>query len=183
MLIGITALALAQSAEGESLRDRLQRMPPDYSWEVAMHASFSQITYWREDVPYWIGHGVRGAWGKHWGNTRLGTQVTFSVEGPVPINYTLALEPTLSVDHIKKWFLVGGSLGPALLLHSSATTIAGADISYGIAPSAALRLGWSQPWSRVGRRVFVMAEPKVRYFMDKGLNPGVALVVGAGRGR
>jgi hypothetical protein len=42
-------------------------------------------------------------------------------------------------------------------------------------------VGWSQPFSRLARRLHVVLEPKVR-MVDGRLNPTVALYVGSGRG-
>ena len=47
---------------------------------------------------------------------------------------------------------------------------------------AIARIGWSQTWSRVGRRLFLFLEPKVRY-TDGQFVPVVALAVGSGAGR
>jgi len=62
--------------------------------------------------------------------------------------------------------------------------------TFELQPSIVGRIGWSQGWTRVGRRVFVYLEPKLRPSLreDDGVrrfapNPVLALVVGSGRGR
>ena len=56
------------------------------------------------------------------------------------------------------------------------------ESAFYVVPTASVRIGWSQTWSRVGRRLFLFLEPKVRYSEEQFV-PVVALVVGSGMGR
>ncbi len=161
----------------------LERLPPKYSWELGVSASFGDITYWNDHRSYtgpYIGQGFRVGWGRNMsgGDHRLGVQTNWSIEGPVPLYYTMALDPLPSWDMISHNIQVGASLGPSLLLHS----MLGEGVFAGIAPSAAVRMGYSQSWTRVGRRVFVVLEPRVRLIGGEPQLVG-AIVVGQGRGR
>ena len=160
---------------------KLDRMPPKFSYDFAIHASFGDVTYFRTQVPPWVGFGFRGAWGRNFGVGRVGFQVTAAIEGPVPIHYSASLEPAASIDYIRNNILIGGSLGVSAMLHAE---LGKTETEYtpGVAPALGLRIGWSQSWTRVGRRVFVVLEPKVRY-IDGALGPTVSVVVGAGRGK
>lgn len=163
----------------------LDRIPPRYSYELAMQVSFGEVAYFRETVPPWVGFGLRGGWGKHFGMQRLGLNATFGAEGELGVNTYLSLEPALAWDFVspgkRGGVQVGAGIGPALGYTASAVTVDETH-SFEVAPSAALRLGWSQGWTRVGRRLFVFVEPKVRWASD-GFAPLVALAVGSGGGR
>jgi hypothetical protein len=61
------------------------------------------------------------------------------------------------------------------------------ETAFTVAPTAAARIGWSQGWSRVGRRFFFALEPRVRYSptgdsSNQPFSPQVNLVIGSGRG-
>lgn len=163
----------------------LERLPPRYSYEFALSISYGTVTYWSDYFPAWIGFGLRGGWGRNFGNSRVGFDVQVVAEGPVGVHTTLGLEPHLSWDHItREGVLFGAGIGPALLYHASAgpsVALKGVrDMTFG--PSAVARIGWSQSWSRVGRRLFVAFEPKMR-IVNGTPNPVGALVVGSGLGR
>ena len=161
---------------------QVQRLAPDISYEFGMHFSFGTLTYWREYIPAWIGFGGRFGGGKHFGDHRIGGLATIIAEGPVGVHTTLALEPAATWDYINAWGLqVGAGAGPALMYHvRNDTTVP--ERAFTINPVVAGRVGWSQSWTRVGRRLFLVVEPKVRY-IDGEFNPLVALVVGSGSGR
>ena len=75
-------------------------------------------------------------------------------------------------------------MGPSFMLHS-VLEMDGAEMTPKIAPMAAVRVGFSAPWSRLGRRVFTLFEPKVRLLTKDGeMRPDllIAVVVGSGRG-
>ena len=84
-------------------------------------------------------------------------------------------------------------IGPAVMYHVAAgeSVVLRGERDFTIEPSLVGRIGWSQTWSRVGRRLFVYLEPKVRPGLREGadgamrpvLNPVLALVVGSGKGR
>ena len=50
----------------------LDRIPPRYSYDLALHVSYGEIAYFQYTAPPWIGFGLRGGWGKNFGNQRLG---------------------------------------------------------------------------------------------------------------
>ena len=160
----------------------VQRLPPSLSYEFAMHMSYGTVTYWREFVDAWIGYGGRFAIGKHAGAHRFGGSMTFVAEGPLGVHTTLALEPHGTWDFVsKKGVALGAGIGPAGMYHFRNDTVV-PERGLTLNPSAAFRIGWSQSWTRVGRRLFVVAEPKMRW-IDGNPNPLVALVVGSGSGR
>jgi hypothetical protein len=176
-----SAVPLADATQ--SLFDQLEHMPPRSSYDVSVNVDFGEITYWRTQVPPWMGFGARVGGGKHLGDDRahrLGMALGVQLEGPVPEYFTLAFEPQATWDHVSNGVQVGASLGPAVLWHSRVSVIEHESI-VGVAPSAALRLGVSQPWSRIARRMFIVAEPRLRWVDDRP-NPSVAVVVGSGRG-
>ena len=72
---------------------------------------------------------------------------------------------------------IGASLGGAVLAHQAMDE----DSAVTLAPVVALRLGPSQPWSRLGRRMFVMAEPKLRLVQGYP-NATFSVLIGQGRG-
>lgn len=161
------------------------RLPPRVSTEFGVVVSYGTITYWRDQVPPWVGFGFRGGWGKHVGATgaqRLGITGALTAEGPVGVHSTFATDLHGTWDYVSPGqLMVGAGLGPAFLAHSRSDTVGG-EWAFGVAPSAAIRLGWSQTYTRVGRRVFIVLEPKLRYVAD-ALNPLVGLTIGSGKGR
>ena len=115
------------------------------------------------------------------GGHRLGGSMTGVIEGPMGVHTTMALEPHAAWDWVSSGGVqLGLGIGPALMYHVRADTIF-VEREVTVNPSVAGRVGWSQPWTRVGRRLFLVLEPKVRY-LDGELNPLVALVVGSGGG-
>lgn len=185
MAIGLGSTARADDpppeAPSESAWEALTRMPPRTAWDAGLHVSLGNIGYWRDETPPWVGFGLRGGWGRVFGDHRLGAAGTLSVEGPIPLYWSAILEPQATWDVVLKGLALGASVGPALMLHSELETT-GMKGVFGVAPSAAFRVGYSEPWSRVGRRFFVHAEPKLRWIRD-GLDWSVALVIGSGAGR
>jgi hypothetical protein len=160
----------------------IDRIPPNTSYEFAIQVSYGTVAYFRDSVPPWVGFGVRGGWGKNFGINRIGAAATLAAEGDVGVHTQLSLEPALAWDIVAKpGILFGASAGPAVVWTAENATIEG-KYSFEVAPSVAARLGWSQTWSRVGRRLFVFAEPKIRFAEGKA-SPVVALAVGSGGGR
>ena len=161
------------------------RLPPRESSEFAVQMGYGTVTFFREQVQPWVGFGFRGGWGKHFGEMsrhRVGPSLTGIAEGPVGVHTTLGLEPALAWDHISEGgFHVGAGLGPSFMWFIKTDRV-GAVRDRRLVPSAAVRLGWSQTYSRVGRRLFVFVEPKCRV-IDGVLNPVAVLAVGSGTGR
>jgi len=186
------ALALAAEPEvpkaeekpSDDLWQLLENMPPRASWDLAAAVGFVEITHFRDQVTPWVGFGFRGGWGKHLGerrNHRVGAGAGVYIEGQIPEFFTIAIEPTANWDYVSpKGFAAGASLGPAILVHSN-MTLTEQQWKPGISPVVAARVGWSKPFSRVLRRLFVVVEPRVRW-MDGRVNPGVYVVLGTGTG-
>ncbi len=159
----------------------VERFPPSVSYEFGMHFSLGTLSYWEDYLPGWIGFGARFGAGKHFGNHRIGGLLTGVVEGPIGVYTSFAAEPHVTWDHVgNNNIQVGFGAGPALMYHVRADTIVG-ERAVTVNPSVAARFGWSQTWTKVGRRMYLLAEPKVR--MING-TPNVvgALVVGSGGG-
>lgn len=187
-VVGLPTPAWADPLDDVGGRDdelwkALENMPPEWSTEIGLQVSFSDITYWNAYQPPYLGFGVRWGIGRHVGEKRadrFGGSLGLMVEGPVPIYWSGFLEPLFSWDRVSHNLLVGASIGPAIALHGQQLLL-GADLTPGFSPMAAVRLGWSQPWSRALRRMYVVAEPRVR-LVDGRPNPGVVLLVGSGSG-
>ncbi|MEZ4317321.1 MAG: hypothetical protein R3F61_07445 [Myxococcota bacterium] len=164
---------------------KYDRPPPDFSYEFGIQASYGVITYWRQEVAPWIGFGLRGGWGRNLPDSakhRIGVNALLFVEGPLPVHMTGGLEPHLAWDFISdKGLLIGAGIGPSALYHSKIVNGTSVFRKPGFGASAAVRVGWSQTWSRVGRRLFFMVEPKIRY-MDGSFGPTAQIVVGSGKG-
>lgn len=159
----------------------VERFPPNFSYEFGMHFSLGTVTYWNEFIEGGIGFGARFSGGKHLGNHRIGGMFTAVMEGPFGVYTSFAAEPHVAWDHVSdKNLQVGLSAGPAFMYHVRAD-ITEVERFGTVNPSAAVRLGWSQTWTKVGRRLYVVAEPKFRYIRGQ---PDVlgALVVGSGGG-
>lgn len=160
----------------------IDRIPPNTSYEFAVQVSYGQVAYFRDQVPPWVGFGFRGGWGKNFGVHRIGVSGTFSAEGDIGVHTQLAIEPALTWDFVSGGgFLLGAGVGPAVAWTARSSTI-DSEYAFEVAPSAAVRLGWSQTWSRVGRRLFLFVEPKARMAGGK-ISPLVAVAVGSGGGR
>ncbi len=163
----------------------LERVPPRQSYDLALQISYGQVAYFRDAVPPWIGFGIRGAWGRNSGLHRFGVSGLVAAEGDIGVHTYLSFEPSGTWDFVsrgeKGGIQLGVGVGPALGYVVSNETI-NTERSFEIAPAAGLRIGWSQGWTRVGRRLFVLLEPKVRV-ADDGPSGVVALVVGSGGGR
>lgn len=162
-----------------------ERVPPRTSYEFAMHMGYGEITYFRDQVPPWLGFGMRAGWGKNLGMSgvhRIGGSFTFVAEGPVGVHSTFGFEPALTWDMVNKdGLLLGAGAGPSLMMFVKTDRVA-TERATQFVPSAALRVGWSQTFSRFGRRLFVFVEPKLRVINGRA-NPVAALCVGSGVGR
>lgn len=160
----------------------LDRVPPNTSYEFAIHVSYGFVPYFRSEVGTWIGFGFRGGYGKNLGLHRLGASGTFAAEGDVGVHTVLGLEPAFAWDFVgNKGLALGAGVGPSFVYGQTNATI-DEERRFSVAPTGVIRIGWSQTWSRVGRRLFVFAEPKVRW-IDGAVSPVVAVAVGSGGGR
>jgi hypothetical protein len=178
----------AEEEEEEDIWAILENIPARNAYDVAVHAAYTNMGYWSDNSGPYIGFGVRGTYG--WivgGKHRLGPSLGLSVEGPVPIYSTIALEPQFAWDRASKGFVVGASVGPAFLYHSSEATIR-SERAFSIAPMASFRIGYSKPFSRLGKRFFIVLEPKGRVIVGnetRKTQPDLSMLisVGSGRGR
>lgn len=161
-----------------------ERPPPDFSWEFGLQMSYGHVTYWMQEVEPWVGLGLRFGWGRNLGverQHRVGVTAVLFAEGPVPLLMSAGVDPQLSWDWVTpKGIWLGAGVGAAAMFNSKSTT-AVLDQSTSLAPSASARIGWSQSFSRVGRRFFVGFEGRARY-TNGNLGPQGALVLGSGRG-
>lgn len=188
LMAWLTGLAVAAPLDDVGGRDdelwkALENMPPDWSTELAVAASYSDITYWNAYTGPYPGFGLHWGLGKHLGEKRLhriGGSLNLMLEGPIPSYYSVFLEPSFAWDTVNHHLLIGASVSPALALHAKQELL-GSTVAPGLSPTVAVRIGWSQPWSRALRRMFVVAEPRVR-LTNGQLSPGVALMIGSGSG-
>lgn len=185
LLVAATVLvgpaALAQDVLDELPEVELKRIPPVYSYDVGLQLGVADITYWRDEVPPWATLGFFASWGWHpRGNDRIGPGFAAMIEGPLPLHYSVSFEPTFRWDRIMGKLQVGAAIGPAFMLHSKSTQL-GPEMAFTPAPMIAGRIGWSEGWTRIGRRLFVVAEPKLR-LVAGDLNYGVTVQIGAGEG-
>jgi hypothetical protein len=183
--------AVVDSADLPIPTMKIDRIAPRYSYELALQMGYGDVAYYRKDLGPWIGMGIRGSWGKNLGAHRVGFEGIGSTEGAFGVYTTMVLEPRLiwdwigSIDHGVQ---LGASLGPAFEYHNRA--IVGPnnnEVALTVSPTAAFRVGYSEGWSRVGRRFFAFLEPRVRYSpagesKDQPFSPGINLVIGSGRG-
>jgi hypothetical protein len=170
--------------EGDDLWNLLENLPPRRSDDLAVGVSFANIPYFHTDQGPWVGFNLRYTYGWHLGETRLtrvGMGLGAAIEGPAPEYFQVAIEPQATVDHIiAHHFLLGASLGPSAVI-SMHYGLHDQDRALGITPSGAVRIGWSQAWSRVQRRMFVVAEPRLRVIAGRP-NWVASVQVGSGHG-
>ena len=160
----------------------IDRIPPSSSYEFAVQVSYGQVSYHRDVVPPWVGFGFRAGGGKNFGLHRIGAAGVFASEGDLGIHTLLVLEPSVTYDLITPGgLLVGASVGPSFMYWADASTIV-VENDFGVGPAAAARVGWSQTWSRIGRRLFAFVEPKVRY-ANGSTDVVLAAAIGSGVGR
>lgn len=159
----------------------IKHIPPRFSWEIAVNPSYGMLPQF-EATRAWIGLGLRGGWGKHFGPHRVGAGLGISLEGAITVQWSNNFEPMVIYDYVsKKGLWVGASLGPDLIINSDTGSAAGVSNTFTAAPMAAFRIGWSQPWSLMFRRFFIGIEPKFRY-IDGFPAGGVSIVIGSGSG-
>jgi hypothetical protein len=162
-------------------RVELHRIPPTASFDVSVTPSFGYYAHNTGRPIPWVGMAIRSAAGIHRGENRWGGAVSVGFEGEVPMHFNVTLEPQITWDRVSGGLLLGASVGPSFLVHG-AYGLKDTEYAASLAPAAAVRVGWSQPWTRVGRRMFVYLEPRVRYAQGQ-LAPTGMLAVGSGWGR
>jgi hypothetical protein len=161
--------------------DELDNMPPRFSSELAMQVIYGNVPYFAKTTPAWVGFALKVSGGKHFGDTRIGYSTLFATEGPTPEIFTIGIEPHIAIEHHIGSFALGASVGPDFMMYTK-STLGSPDRNFGIAPSAAFNIGYSQPWSRITRRVFCYVEPRIKR-TNGNFVPSVALAIGSGRGR
>jgi hypothetical protein len=167
----------------------IDRIPPDASWEIGVSLSYGVVPYYDDQVPPWVGFGIRGGWGPNFGNHRIGPALALTSEGPLGIHTSIVTEPSFGWDHVsQKQMQIGASAGFAVSYNSRADIVLG-DRGVSGLPAFAARFGWSQTWTRVGRRLHAYVEPKLRLDLadlhkrkDGILQPMVSINVGSGQG-
>ncbi|MEN0065137.1 MAG: hypothetical protein AAGA48_23540 [Myxococcota bacterium] len=161
----------------------IERLPANTSYEFAMQVSFGQVAYFTDVASSWPGFGLRAGWGKNLGgNSRIGVSGAASIEGEFGIFTLLTLEPGVAFDFVgNRGGLFGVTAGPSFV-HTRDNSTVLREQGFALAPYVAARVGWSQTFSSVGRRLFLYLEPKVR-FTEFGPVPIAAFVVGSGGGR
>lgn len=159
----------------------LRFVPANHAWDVGIHASYGMRVQFPGEPP-WLGIGARVAWGKMYGDHRVGFGFTFAAEGEPAVKWSNIFTPSFQWDLVTpKGFLIGANLGPALMVDVQLTGGYGYDTSVGIAPELAVHLGWSQRFSLIAKRFYVALEPKLRIVDGKPEFVG-ALVLGSGKG-
>jgi hypothetical protein len=161
----------------------LKVVPPRASYDVAALPGYMMLPQFA-DVPGWLSIGARAAGGRHFRDFRVGGGLSFTLEGPIGLQWSNVFEPQFMWDwQSSKGLFVGMSVGPTLMINSQIQTgQRGLENSFSAGPMLAVRMGWSQPHNLLMRRIFVGVEPKFRWING---NPafGVSLVVGSGAGR
>ncbi len=185
----LTQSAWAQESGGETLSLDDLEMPtfelevlnPKVSYEFGVHMSFGTVSYWREYFPAYVGMGIRFSAGRNFGNHRFGGVLTGNVEGPFGVFSSTSIEPAVAWDYITPFNMqLGAHVVPSVMLHTDNTNIV-RESEVTLNPVVAVRAGYSQKWTRLQRRLYVLAEPKARII--NGIpDYGVALVVGSGSG-
>lgn len=160
----------------------LERIPPNFSWEIGLAPTFGTMTHFGEGEAAMPGLGVRGGWGRNFGPHRIGAGLSISLEGPVTLLWSNVLEPSVQYDYVNlRGLWLGASLGPSIMVDSALSDAIGYENKARLTAHAAARIGYSQTWTRVGRRFFVGLEPKVRIIDGQPSVLG-ALVIGSGAG-
>jgi hypothetical protein len=177
---------LANAGEEEEVLQApvLKRLPPRVSWEVALYPSVVTLPQF-VDAPVWLGLGIRGSAGKHFGDHRVGGGFGFSAEGQISIQWSNNFEPQAMWDYVSdKGVWAGASLGVDLILNADIPpgSSRGLRYSFDPAPMVGFRFGYSQPWGIGMRRFFVGLEPKLR-IIDGAPGVAVSILIGSGGAR
>lgn len=174
----MTLLALAFALRADAA---LPEIPPSQSYEWGLQVSYGSIPHFYPEAWAWPGLGLRASGGWHLGQHRLGGAIGAAVEGEVPVYYNLVASPQLTWDTQVGTTQFGASLG-ADLLTQGAMGLQDNEWAFTTAPAVALRIGYSEPWSVISRRMFVILEPRVRFIGDK-YYPTASIQIGSGRAR
>jgi hypothetical protein len=162
--------------------DALRNLPPAWSWDGEMGFGYGDVPAWRRYNAQYVLMGGRISFGKHLKNPahRVGGTLTSTLDGPVPITFAWVVEPGLAWDAVLGKLQVGTTLGYATSYNANNQLI-GWETNLTTGPALSFRVGYSQPWSQVTRRMHVFVEPKVR-LIGGLLAPSATLFVGSGRG-
>jgi hypothetical protein len=174
-------LEAAAAVSVDALFEQMDDLPPTRTTDLSVGVLFGQMPYWNELTPYWPGIAIRYTAGAvAGGDTRIGGGAQVSLEGPFPEHYMIGLEPMFVIDYIPGPFQVGGTVGVGVNVYGEAD-LRGANATFGASPAVAAHFGYSQPMSRLSRRFYVLAEPKVRYDGSQ-TSFSAMLLIGQGRG-
>lgn len=174
-------LEAAAAVSVDALFDQMDDLPPTRTTDLSVGVLFGQMPYWNELTPFWPGIAIRyTAAVVAGGDTRIGGGAQVSLEGPFPEHYMIGLEPMFVIDYIPGPIQVGGTVGLGVNVYGEAD-LRGANATFGASPAVSGHFGYSQPMSRVSRRFYVLAEPKVRYDGSKA-SFSAMLLIGQGRG-
>jgi hypothetical protein len=177
--------ALAQDDDKPPEPVVLKNVPPRFSWDFAVQASYSMLPQF-DAAPPWMGIGFRTSWGRHWGSTgnhRFGPSFAASFEGPIAVQWANYFEPAASYDFVgENRFWAGASLGASVIVNVDLQDQASYITTVDFAPMVAARIGYSTQYSVLMKRFFVGVEPKFR--LVDGILPsfGGSIVIGTGMG-
>lgn len=183
LLVAAPALAADDDKPPEPVV--LKNVPPRFSWDFAVQASYSMLPQF-DAAPPWMGIGFRGSWGRHWGNTgnhRLGPSLSATFEGPIAVQWANYFEPAASYDFVsEKRLWAGASLGASVIVNVDLQSAASYITTVDFAPMVSARIGYSTQYSILMKRFFVGVEPKFR--LVDGILPsfGGAIIIGTGMG-
>jgi hypothetical protein len=191
LLAALAAPAHAQAIDDGPLSDdetapepiELKVVPPRVSWDVGVTAGYVGLPQF-ENVPPWLGFGLRVAGGKLIGRHRVGGGLGFMFEGPVGLSWANTFEPQFMWDwQSDKGVLFGAYTGATLAVNAELVDgKSGLQTSLTPGPMAGVRVGWSQPHNLLMRRMFVAVEPRFRYLNGEPTF-AIYLTVGSGAGR
>jgi len=183
----LSAPAAAQSVDDAAEEEQapaavvLQHVPARFSVDGGIHVSYGFLPQFVGN-PAWVGFGGRVAWGRNWGDHRVGFNAQLALEGPIGIEWTNNLEVGVMWDWVNpKGLYLAAGIGPALFVNAEQRDTSGYDVTVDPGAYAAMRIGWSQRFSLVARRFYVALEPKFRMI---GARPAfvASIVFGSGRG-
>jgi len=174
----------------------LQEIPPRKSWDFGASAGVTSQYMFNDPGP-WISFAIQGAYGGHVRGHRLGLGWRIALEGEVLAKWNEALGLGFQWDYVsRRKFWIGSWIGFDNMLIHDMLRYTKAQLNYGIAPAASLRIGYSGAFNRMARRFYVGIEPRYRYVIPVGAdsdhptNPlqaahewGVSLILGLGRGK
>jgi hypothetical protein len=167
----------------DDLWNLLDDLPPHHSTDLSINPGFAAITYWKTWQPPYLSFGARFVYGNHTGEKldhRYGVGLALGEDGAFPEYMTWWAEPQATYDRVVHRFQYGVSVGPSVLMHQH-TDLNDIERKFALSPMVSARVGWSQPWSRVQKRMFVVLEPKIRWVANEP-NWTIAVAVGSSHG-